>query len=255
MTLIRMSEDRTLHVASGEPQVHHFGFYDDKGNKLGAIKDLIVDTEAMKVRFLIVSWHVGLLERRGLIIPIRDVMVDADAKRVICSDCTSERLNSYPEYKGGILPDLTKRFVATFLPGHGTTAETPTIAGTEPGLATASETAPLSTQEAIRENVPTGETGGACVCEDLTVHQTMADQTCCAVETAGTGTTDIGETAGMGATDFGEPIGKTDVGAEPVSKTDRAGDKVDLEPPQRGSNEELGCPDHLYGEPRDRPVL
>jgi sporulation protein YlmC with PRC-barrel domain len=259
MNLIRMSEDRTLHVASGEPQVQHFGFYDDHGNKIGAIKDLIVDTEAMKVRFLIVSWHVGILERRDLIIPVRDVMVDADAKRVVCIDGTPERLNGYPEYKGGILPDLTKRFVATFLPGRQADetdtlsekepwlgkaeAETPSAAGAEPAPSPGPEMGPETQQQAILENVPTGETA-ACVCEDIAVHQTPADQSCCTVETAGTA-----------ATGTEAPIGKTDMGAEPVSKTDQAGDKIDLEPPQRGSNEELGRPDHLYGESRDRPVL
>jgi len=119
MSLKRLSEDRSLQVAPNEPQLQRFDFYNDRGDKIGKVQDLIADDSTMKVRFLIVSQHQGLLHSRQIIIPIKDVILDTDAERVICTDCREETLNNYPTYEGGVLPDLAKRFAATFIPGTG----------------------------------------------------------------------------------------------------------------------------------------
>jgi uncharacterized protein (TIGR02271 family) len=320
MSLIRLSEDRTLHVAEDEPQVQHFGFYNDKGDKLGSIKDLIADTETMKVRFLIVSWHEGILERKDLIIPVRDVMIDTAAKRVICGDCTPERLQGYPEYKGGILPDLTKRFTATFLPHKEATgeSETPTsrmetmadqtIMDRDVGLRSGRDLGDEARMDVIEEelqvgkrDVPIGEAvirktvSEHEVCEPVELRQEHVEIERHAVNrpanvAPGTGEMEVhvplmGQEVVKNKTAFVreeiilrkvadvdkqtvcdtvrsetvdtsdlDRMTKTDVGAEPVSKTDLAGDKVDLQP-DLGMNEALGRPDHLYDEPLDRPLL
>lgn len=322
MGLMRLSEDRTLHVAANEPQLQHYGFYSDRGDKLGSVKDLIADTDTMKVRFLIISWHEGILERKDLIIPVRDLMIDPDSQRVICPTCTQEQLHAYPEYKGGILPDLTKRFTATFLPHRREdeavglerdTAATPRVddqtafdanaarTGERPG---GDETVMEVVEEELhvgKRDIPIGEAvvrktvsehevcepvelrqerveierrtvnrpanmapgsgemevhvplmgqevvtnKTAFVREEIVVHRiadTERQTVCDTVRSETVDTSDLG------------PRAKTDVGAEPVSKTDIAGDKVDLRP-DLGLNEELGRPDHLYDEPRDRPIL
>jgi uncharacterized protein (TIGR02271 family) len=336
MSLIRLSEDRSLHVAENEPQLQHYGFYNENGDKLGSVKDLIADTDTMKVRFLIVSWHEGLLEHKDLIIPIRDVMLDADAQRVICSDCTVERLNSYPVYKGGLLPDLTKRFTTTFLPqretdtvDRATEADRPTVADRdlvgeqEPlvgrtdlineqrlarGGTDISGAGSEARMDVIEEDLQIGkrdvQIGEAVirktvteeqVCEPVELRQEHVEIERRAVNrptdrAPGSGEMEVHvplmgqeivrnkqpfvreeivlhkvsdvnrqdvcdmvrretvDTHGL------EPTGKTDVGAEPVSKTDIAGDKLDMRP-ERGAFDELGQPDHLYDEPRDRPVI
>lgn len=306
MALIRLSEDKTLHVAEDEPKLQHYGFYNDEGHKLGSIKDLIADTDTMKVRFLIVSWHEGVFDRKDLIIPLQDVTIDLDAKRVICSNCTTERLNAYPEYKGGMLPDLTKRFRATFLPQDQAMApkgEAAPMAGTTQRATTDEPVMEVIEEELQvgKRDVPLGEavirktvtehevcepvelrqerveierhavhrpsdvapgTGDmevhvplmgqeivknktAFVKEEITLHriaETNRQEVCDTVRSEDVDTSNI------------ERQQKTDVGAEPVVKTDLAGDKVDMGP-NMGTNEDLGRPDHLYDEPRDRPVL
>jgi len=130
MSLTKLSEDRSLKVAPEEPQLQRFSFYNERGDRLGKVMDLIADDTTMKVRYLIVSMHEGLLHNRNVIIPIRDVAIDRDAERVICTDCREETLKAYPEYKGGVLPDLIQKFTATFIPGTGAAKERDVEPGT-----------------------------------------------------------------------------------------------------------------------------
>lgn len=125
MALMRLKEERGFRVVEGEPTLVGYSFCNENGDRLGEVEDLIADTDAMKVRFLIVSLDQGLLTSRRIIIPLRDTTIDEAAERVICTDCSETRLRGYPTYEGGALPDLQKRFAATFIPESGR-AERPT---------------------------------------------------------------------------------------------------------------------------------
>jgi len=129
MPFTRLSDAREYHIPGNEPQLIGYGFHDQTGDRLGKVTDLIADTDAMKVRFLIVSLDRGLLSKTDVIVPVRDVSIDDAGDRVICTDCSEERLRSYPKYEGGALPDLQKRFAATFVP-HTGTVERPTAGPT-----------------------------------------------------------------------------------------------------------------------------
>lgn len=126
MALMRLKEERDFRVVEGEPTLVGYSFCNENGDRLGEIDDLIADSDAMKVRFLIVALDQGLLTSRRIIVPLRDVTIDEDAGRVICTDCSESRMQSYPTYEGGALPDLQKRFTATFLPETGKAERTAT---------------------------------------------------------------------------------------------------------------------------------
>jgi len=177
MNLIRLSEDRTLHVASNEPHVEKFDVYDNIDNKIGNVDDLIADTDTMKVRFLIVNFREGLFARKKLIIPVRDVLIDTDAEKVICNR-TEDQLREYPEWTGGALPELSKRFRATFLPGTGVDrdlADEPDLTPRE-NLATTAPTAETTER-------PTGRIGealhklGEKIEDKLGAHTNRGDET------------------------------------------------------------------------------
>ena len=91
---LRRLSDANLDVAENEPDVRGWTVTTSDGDELGDVEDLIVDTSAMKVRYIEVDADddavgtVGTVgttggDGHGLFIPIQSVDLDRDAKRVI----------------------------------------------------------------------------------------------------------------------------------------------------------------------------
>jgi len=82
---LRRLSDADLEVAEHEPDVRGWTMVASDGDELGEVDDLIVDTNAMKVRYLEVEpaekHRIGKDE--ALFIPIQNVDVNRDQKRVV----------------------------------------------------------------------------------------------------------------------------------------------------------------------------
>jgi uncharacterized protein (TIGR02271 family) len=82
---LRRLSDADFEVANDEPDVRGWTVVDRSGEECGEVDDLIVDTEAMKVRYLQVDPEDadGAGDDRDLYIPIDSVDLDRDDKRVV----------------------------------------------------------------------------------------------------------------------------------------------------------------------------
>jgi len=82
---LRRLSDADFEVAKDEPDVLGWTVVDRSGEECGEVDDLIVDTEAMKVRYLQVDPEDadGADDDRELYIPIDSVDLDRDDKRVV----------------------------------------------------------------------------------------------------------------------------------------------------------------------------
>src|SRR3954468_11659612 len=82
---LRRLSDADFEVAKDEPDVRGWTVVDRAGEECGEVDDLIVDTSAMKVRYLEVDPEDAddAGDERGLYLPIDSVDLDRDSKRVI----------------------------------------------------------------------------------------------------------------------------------------------------------------------------
>jgi uncharacterized protein (TIGR02271 family) len=80
---LRRLRDADVEVASDEPDVRGWTVIAQDGDELGEVEDLIVDTTAMKVRYLEVDDELGGRDNGDTYIPLQNVDLDREAKRVI----------------------------------------------------------------------------------------------------------------------------------------------------------------------------
>lgn len=105
-------------VAEGYPDVRGWDVVAADGQKVGKVHELIVDTSAMRTRYLDVSLDrkaVGLDEDHDVLVPIGTSRVDDDNDHIILDTATVARLASLPvydhkqfsrEYEDNLLPAL-----------------------------------------------------------------------------------------------------------------------------------------------------
>jgi len=117
-------------VADGDPDVRGWEVIAADGRKVGEVDQLLVDTAAMKVRYLDVdvdeelAGH-GPAEDRHVLIPIGYARLDLDEDRVIVDLLASRDVVTLPEYNHGPITrdfeaDLRRRFDTAFT---GTTVD------------------------------------------------------------------------------------------------------------------------------------
>ncbi len=101
--LKRYSDLDDVEIAEGEPDVRGWDLTAPDGRDLGDVKDLIVDTSVMKVRYLESELDhdaFGLEEDRTVLVPIESVQLDRDDEKVVFSRGSWQDLGSLPVFAG-----------------------------------------------------------------------------------------------------------------------------------------------------------
>ena len=113
-------------VADGDPDVRGWEVIASDGRRVGEVDHLLVDTGAMKVRYLDVDVDDGLLAGRGsddghghVLIPIGHARLDGDGHRVLVDSLVSSDVAGLPVYAHGRVSrdyetDLRRRFDAGY---------------------------------------------------------------------------------------------------------------------------------------------
>jgi photosynthetic reaction center H subunit len=105
--LVPLSSLKDYKVAKGNPDVLGWRVLGADGESLGIVKDLIVDPQALKARYLSV-----VAERRFfnadrdqyLLIPIGVAALDKSGRKVFVSAIDARSISRYPVYPGGPIP-------------------------------------------------------------------------------------------------------------------------------------------------------
>jgi uncharacterized protein (TIGR02271 family) len=87
-------------VAEGDPDVRGWTVVASDGRTIGEVDELLIDTGAMKVRYLDVEVENGLMTEpdRHVLVPIGYARLDQDADRVIVDNIASTDLRTMPAY-------------------------------------------------------------------------------------------------------------------------------------------------------------
>src|SRR5215208_165117 len=89
-------------VADGDPDIRGWEVAASDREKIGTVKDLLVDTGAMKARYLTVEvdrkFAIG--EERNVLIPIGAAQLDERDDRVLLTGITSSQVNTLPKAVG-----------------------------------------------------------------------------------------------------------------------------------------------------------
>lgn len=104
--VVPLDELDDFKVAEGDPDVRGWEVIASDGRKVGEVDQLLVDTGAMKVRYLDVDVDDGLLTDAGnsdrhVLIPIGYARLDEDDDRVIVDNLVSADVAGLPEYTHG----------------------------------------------------------------------------------------------------------------------------------------------------------
>jgi uncharacterized protein (TIGR02271 family) len=123
--LQRMREvENDYKIASDDPDVRGWEVVDAANTKIGEVSELIVDTNAMKVRYLEVDVDRSLMNRataddHHILIPIGSATLDRTSRNVMVSTLTTSSLASYPAYSGeAITRDYEHGLISALSPGH-----------------------------------------------------------------------------------------------------------------------------------------
>ena len=105
--LAPLSELKDYQVSKDNTNVTGWRVVGADGEKLGDVKDLIVDLDAMKVRYLSIVAERRFFDRDEdtfLLIPIGAAALDRDGKNVFLSTIDATSISRYPVYGGGAIP-------------------------------------------------------------------------------------------------------------------------------------------------------
>lgn len=113
--IVPLSQAEGFHVADGNVDVRHWDVRSTDGSKIGEVKDLLIDPNAGKVRYLDIRVDGGFFgTSRDVLIPIGMAHL-ADDEDVVLVDADKDTLRDYPEYTGQTVTrdfesSLTSRF-------------------------------------------------------------------------------------------------------------------------------------------------
>ncbi|MBX0331850.1 PRC-barrel domain-containing protein [Pontibacter sp. HSC-14F20] len=125
--LVLLSQLKDYEVAKDNINVTGWRVVGADGEKLGDVKDLVVDMEAMKVRYLSVLGDNRFFERDRdtyLLIPIGAAALDRKGKNIFVASVDGKSISQYPAYPGGaITPDYEYAVRDNFRRAHRDTFE------------------------------------------------------------------------------------------------------------------------------------
>jgi sporulation protein YlmC with PRC-barrel domain len=102
--LLPLSNSKDFKVAKDNPDVRGWRVVGSDGESLGIVKDLIVDTQEMKVRYLALTADRRFYNDsydRYLLVPIGSAALDKKGNNVFVSNIDSKTILNYPTYQGG----------------------------------------------------------------------------------------------------------------------------------------------------------
>jgi uncharacterized protein (TIGR02271 family) len=98
--LVRLSDANDLRVAEGNEDIRGWEVRGSDGEKIGTVKDLLIDPTAMRARYLDVDLKGGLFGGgRRVLVPVGQARLDDDDDKVLLQT-TADQLKDYPEYDG-----------------------------------------------------------------------------------------------------------------------------------------------------------
>lgn len=106
--LAALSDLKDYKIAKDNPDVIGWRVVGSDGESLGIVKDLIVDLNALKARYLSVVANRRFFKKdkdQYLLIPIGTAALDKKGKNVFVSSIDSNTIKDYPVYPGGPIPD------------------------------------------------------------------------------------------------------------------------------------------------------
>jgi sporulation protein YlmC with PRC-barrel domain len=99
--LVPLKDLGDYRVAPGSPDIRGWDVYGSDGQKIGTVRDLIVDARALKARYLMVGLKHSLFSReRHVVVPIGRASLDHRGHYVLLEDANvgnAERLRAYDE--------------------------------------------------------------------------------------------------------------------------------------------------------------
>lgn len=126
--IIPLDELNDFKVAEGDPDVRGWDVLSADGRKIGEVDNLLVDTAAMKVRYLDVDIDEEVMgaKDRHVLIPIGYARLDEDDDRIFVDTLTSASLRQIPEYRHDI---LTPEYESSLRSHFGSGTATPSVTG------------------------------------------------------------------------------------------------------------------------------
>ena len=118
--VVPLDELDDFQVAEGDPDVRGWEVLASDGRKIGEVDNLLIDTAAMKVRYLDVDLDDGLIEagdNRHILIPIGYARLDEGDDQIRVSALASTDIRGLPDYTH---EPLTREYEATVRRGFDT---------------------------------------------------------------------------------------------------------------------------------------
>ncbi len=100
--LCPLGELADYRVSEGNPDIRGWDVFGNDSLRLGEVRELIVDTEAMKARYMVVSLDRTLPNVQGdrrVLVPVGRARLDDALDRVYLEDVTVATANTLPDYK------------------------------------------------------------------------------------------------------------------------------------------------------------
>lgn len=106
-------------IAKNIPDPRGWDVMTADGSKIGKVHELIVDTGALRTRYIDVALDkkaLSLDNDRNILIPIGDAQLDSSADEVVIEKLTAKELAVLPEFKH---VNITREYEAAVLPNFG----------------------------------------------------------------------------------------------------------------------------------------
>ena len=104
-------------IVKDEPDIRGWDVRYKNGEKIGSVEELILDTKAQKVRYMVVDLDENelRLERRKVFIPIGFAELDNQHDDVLIPNVSVDQLCRLPDYKrNSLTPDLERSIASVF---------------------------------------------------------------------------------------------------------------------------------------------
>jgi photosynthetic reaction center H subunit len=122
--ILPLDELDGFEVAEGDPDVRGWQVCDARGERIGEVDELLVDTEALKVRYLDVDLDLSTAaDDRHILIPVGYARLHERDDRILVDGLDRDRLVSLPPYAQ---EPLTREYETALLRRFAPTAARPT---------------------------------------------------------------------------------------------------------------------------------
>ena len=104
-------------IVKGEPDIRGWDVRYKNGEKIGSVEELILDTKAKKIRYMVVDLDENelRLEHRKVLIPIGFAELDKSTDDVLIPNVSMDQLCRLPDYsRNSLLPDTERKISSIF---------------------------------------------------------------------------------------------------------------------------------------------